>query len=462
VIAEVEREGELDNTIIVFIQGDNGASAEGSLQGTTNEISTMLNGVTEDIPYLQSMMDKLGSDMGYNHYPVGWAHAMDTPFQWTKQVASHFGGTRNGMVISWPKRIKAKGEVRTQFTHMIDVVPTILEAAGIPMPTEIDGVRQKPIEGTSLVYTFDDANAKERHTTQYFELLGNRGVYHDGWVACTTPMRLPWVTGSGIAPSPDDFKWELYHVDDDFSEANDLAGKNPQKLKELQAVFDHEARKYDVYPLDSSFADRANPAIRPSLTRGRSSFTYFPGMFRIPEGSAPDVKNKSYRITADVQIPEGGANGVLATQGGRFCGWALLLLDGKPVFVHGLSNQEMHKYRVASDQKLTPGKHTIVFDFKYDGGGIGKGGDGTILVDAKKVAEGHIERTAGVRFSADETFDIGMDLGTPVIEDYADKMPFRFTGTIDKVVVDLKPSALSDADLKLLEAKQAEAARFEE
>lgn len=462
VVEAIEQLGERDNTIIIYVQGDNGASAEGSLQGTVNELATMLNGVTEDMPYLMSMYDKLGSDLTFNHYPVGWAHAMNAPLRWTKQVASHFGGVRNGLVISWPKGIKAKGEIRDQFCHLIDIVPTILEAAGIQAPATIDGVQQKPIEGTSLVYTFDDARAKERHSTQYFELLGNRGLYHEGWMASTTPLRLPWVTGSGVAPSPDDFKWELYHVAEDFSQANDLAAVNPQKLKELQEVFDREAKKYDVYPLDSSFADRANPAIRPSLTRGRTTFTYYPGTVRIPEATAPDIKNKSYRVTADVEIPQGGADGVIVTQGGRFLGWGLLLLDGKPVFVHGLSNQEQHKYRIASSEKLSPGKHSIVFEFKYDGGGIGRGGDGTILVDGKKVAQGHIARTVGIRFSADETLDIGMDLGTPVIEDYAAKMPFKFTGTIGKVVIDLQPSGLSKDDQMRLENDQARSANVEE
>jgi len=458
VIEEVERQGELDNTLIIFIQGDNGASAEGTLQGTTNEISTLLNGVTEDGPYLVSMMDELGGPLGYNHYPVGWAHAMNTPFQWTKQVASHFGGTRNGMVISWPGRIKAKGEIRAQFSHVIDIVPTILEAAGIQMPGAIDGVDQKPIEGTSLIYTFEDGKARERHSTQYFELVGNRGIYSDGWMASTAPLRLPWVTGSGIAPSPDDFKWELYHVAEDFSQTTDVAANNPQKLTELQGIFDREAKKYNVYPLDSSFADRANPAIRPSLTRGRTEFTYFSGMVRIPEGSAPDVKNKSFNISAELDVTATNANGVLVTQGGRFCGWALLVLDGRPVFVHGLSNQLQHKYRVASAERLSSGRHTVSFDFKYDGGGIGKGGTGTLAVDGKKVAEGRIERTAGIRFSADETFDIGMDLGTPVIEDYADKMPFKFNGLIQKVTIGLKPANLSQTDERLLEKAQSEAA----
>lgn len=436
VVDAIDQMGELDNTLVIYIQGDNGASAEGSLQGTTNELAAM-GGIPEDLPYIQSMIDKLGGPETYNHYPVGWAHAMCSPMQWTKQVASHFGGIRNGAVISWPKRIKAKGEVRSQFHHLIDIVPTILEAADVPMPAEIGGVKQKPLEGVSMVYTFDDAKAKERHTTQYFELLGNRGIYHDGWMACTTPLRLPWVT-IGSSPSPDDFQWELYHVSEDFSQANDLAAKTPEKLKELQEVFDREAKKYNVYPLDSSFAERGAPAIRPSLTRGRSVFTYFPGMVRIPEGSTPDIKNKSYRISADVEIPEGGAEGVLATQGGRFCGWCLVVLDGKPALVHGLTNQPRHKFRVASDQKLSPGKHTITFDFAYDGGGIGKGGTGTLSVDGKKVAEAKIPQTVPIRFSLDETFDVGEDTGTPVVEDYADKMPFKFTGKLNKLVIELK------------------------
>jgi arylsulfatase len=342
------------------------------------------------------------------------------------------------LVIAWPKRIKAKGELRSQFHHIIDIVPTILESAGPPMPEEIGGVKQKPLEGVSMVYTFDDAKAPERHTMQYFEMMGNRGIYHDGWMASTTPLRLPWVV-TGASPSPDDFKWELYHVADDFSQANDVAAKNPEKLKELQDVFDREAKKYNVYPLDSSFSERGDPSIRPSLTRGRNVFTYYPGMTRIPEGSTPDVKNKSYRITADVEIPEGGASGVLATQGGRYCGWGLLVLDGKPVFVHAVSNQEKYKYRVAADQKLSAGKHTIAFDIEYEGGGIGKGGTGTLSVDGKKVAEGKLPRTVAYRFSLDETFDVSEDTGTPVVEDYANKMPFRFTGKLDKVVIELKP-----------------------
>jgi arylsulfatase len=447
VIDAVAETGELDNTLIIFIQGDNGASAEGTLQGTTNEVATAANGVTEDLPYLMSMIDKLGGPETYNHYPVGWCHAMCTPMQWTKQVASHFGGTRNGAIISWPKQIKARGEVRSQFHHVIDIVPTIYEVVGIVAPTSIDGVQQKPIEGVSMAYSFDDAKAKDRHTTQYFEMMGNRGIYHDGWMASTTPLRFPWVT-AGADPSPDDFKWELYNVAEDFSQANDLAAKHPDKLKELQALFDVEARKYNVYPLDSTFADRVDPAIRPSLTRGRSVFTYYPGMIRIPEGSTPDVKNKSYSISADVEVPAAGANGVLATQGGRFGGWGLLVLDGKPVFVHALSNQSRHKYRVASDARLPPGRHTIRFDFAYDGGGIGRGGVGTLSVNGQKVAEGRIERTVGRRFSLDETFDVGQDTGTPVIEDYSDKMPFRFAGKLHRVTIELRPEAVGGRALQ--------------
>jgi arylsulfatase len=288
-----------------------------------------------------------------------------------------------------------------------------------------------------MAYAFDEAKAPERHTTQYFELVGNRGVYHDGWMASTTPLRLPWVTGSGVAPSPDDFQWELYHVADDFSQSKNVAAKYPEKLAELQQIFDVEAKKYDVYPLDSSFADRANPAIRPSLTRGRDVFTYYPGTVRVPEATAPDIKNKSYRIEAEIEVPAGGAEGIVATQAGRFGGWGLMLLDGKPLFVSALSNQEQHKYRVMSPEKLAPGKHKVTFDFRYDGGGIGKGGAGTLSVDGRTVAAGRIDRTTGVRFTADETFDIGMDTGTPVIEDYAGRMPFEFTGKIDKVVVRL-------------------------
>jgi arylsulfatase len=310
----------------------------------------------------------------------------------------------------------------------------------------INGVKQTPIEGTSLVYTFDNAKAPTHHTTQYFEMLGNRGVFHDGWMANTKPLRLPWQGGTDS--SPDDFKWELYHVSEDFSQAHDLAAQNPAKLKELQAVFDREAKKYQVYPLDASFIARADVSIRPSLTRGRDTFTYYPGTIRVPEGAAPDVKNKDFTITADVVIPDAGADGVLVTQGGRFGGYALLVMNGVPEFDYAYSNQPQHKYRVAAKEKLAPGKHTITLDFKYDGPGMGKGGTGTLSVDGKQVAQGKIERTIPIRFSLDETFDVGKDTGTPVVEDYVSKMPFEFTGELTKVVVQLGKSGLTAGDVK--------------
>jgi arylsulfatase len=450
----LEESGQRDNTLVIFIMGDNGASAEGTLQGTTNEVATAANSVTESVPYLLSMIDELGGPLTYNHYPVGWAHAMDAPMQWTKQVASHFGGSRNGMAISWPARIKDRGGLRTQFSHVIDIVPTIYEAAGITPPTVMDGTLQKPLDGTSLVYTFDDATAPTRHGTQYFELVGNRAIYKDGWMANTTPLRLPWVT-SGYEPNPDDFKWELYHIDDDFSQANNLVEKYPDKLKELQQVFDMEARKYNVYPLDSSFASRADPAIRPSLTRGRNEFAYYPGMIRIPEGSAPNFKNHSWVVAAEVTIPEKGASGVLATIGGRFGGWSLLMQDSKPQFVYALSNQPQHKFRVATTQPVPPGNHIVRFSFNYDGGGAGKGATGTLFVDGNAVAEGRIPQTVPVRFSLDETFDVGEDTGTPVVEDYVDKMPYRFTGTLKKLGVILEPEKLSEDERRHLREQES-------
>jgi arylsulfatase len=453
VIQAVEDTGELNNTLIVYIQGDNGASGEGTLQGLANEVGVAANGVEETLPYLLSIMDDLGGPLTYNHYPVGWAHAMDTPFQWTKQVASHFGGTRNGLVISWPKRIKQTGEVRSQFSSVIDIMPTILEATAVKAPTMINGVKQTPIEGFSLVYSFDNAKAPTHHKSQYFELMANRGIYDNGWMANTTPLKLPWakVSLDAPTPNPDDFKWELYHVAQDFSQANNLVAQNPAKLKELQAAFDREAIKYNVYPLDSSLAERADVRLRPSLTRGRSTFTYYPGAVRIPEGAAPDMKNKDFTVTAEVEIPAGSADGMLITQGGRFGGWGLLLLDGKPEFDYAFSNQPQHKYRVASNEKLSPGKHTIKFDFKYDGPGMGKSGAGTLSVDGKQVAQGKIERTIPTRFSLDETMDIGEDTGTPIVEEYVNRMPFKFTGDLKQVVIELGKSGLTASDAKTLE-----------
>ena len=437
VIQAVKDSGELDNTIIVFIQGDNGASTEGTLQGSTNELGTAANGVPESLEYLKSMMDELGGPGVSGHYPVGWAHAMNSPFQWAKVVASHLGGTRNNMVVSWPGHISGNGGVRSQFHHIVDIAPTILEMTKIAAPDVLNGVKQKPIEGVSMAYSLRNAAAPSTRKTQYFELMSNRGIYHEGWMASTTPKRLPWVV-SGPDPKPEDFQWELYNLDADPSQSNNLAAQNPAKLKEMQAIFDIEAKKYNVLPLDSSYAARADASLRPSLSAGRTSFSYYPGSVRISEGTAPDTKNKSFSVTANVDVPANGADGVLATQGGHFGGWALYVNDGKPEFAYAYSNQKQHKFRVTSATPLASGKHVIRFDLQYDGGGRGKGALGMIFVDGVKVAEGRIPNTIGVRYSLDETLDVGEDTGTAVIADYAGKMPFRYTGGLQKLTIDLK------------------------
>jgi hypothetical protein len=320
----------------------------------------------------------------------------------------------------------------------------------VQSPSMLNGVAQKPIEGFSMVYTFDNPGAKSVHRTQYFEMFTNRAIYNDGWVAATTPPRLPWVIGVGSLPPVEDYKWELYNVDQDFSEANDLAAKEPKRLRQLQDLFWVEAGKYNVLPLDNSTAERFDVSLRPSLTRGRTAFTYYPGMVRIPEGSAPDFKNKSYRITADVDIPAGGAEGVLMTQGGRFNGLGLYLLQGKPVFYYNLVGVD--RTSVSGNDKLAPGKHSIVVTFKYDGGGIGKGGLATLSVDGKNVAEQKIARTIPFRVSTDETFDIGEDTGTPVSEDY--HVPFKFTGILNKVVINLGEAALTPPEQKELDQQE--------
>jgi arylsulfatase len=460
ILNAIEAQGELDNTLVVYIQGDNGASAEGGMQGLLNEM-TVFNGIPEDMKEVVRRMDELGGPTTFNHYPVGWAHAMDTPFQWTKQVASHFGGTRNGMVISWPARIQDKGGLRTQFASVIDIMPTLLEAAGVAAPASINGVAQKRVEGSSLVYTFADAKAPSRHTTQYFEMFGNRAIYHDGWVAATTPAVAPWDGSAeieGRLPPVLDYKWELYNVREDFSEANDLAAQHPAKLKALQDLFWAEAEKYQVLPLNNGRLDRFDVSNRPSLTMGRDTFTYYPGLVRIPEGAAPDLKNKSYQIEAQVVIPNGGADGMLLTHGGRFSGYGLYLLEGEPVFLYNLAG--VARYSITAKETLKPGTHTILFDFKYDGdagkGGIGKGGVGTLQVDGKTVATGRIERTLPFRLSLDETLDCGEDTGTPVSEDY--RTPFKFTGELTKVTVKLKPVALTAQDQETINDGEGAAA----
>ncbi len=450
VLDVIEALGELDNTLVIYIQGDNGASAEGGPQGLLNEM-TFFNAIPEDFKDVLARMNELGGPNTFNHYPIGWAHAMDTPFQWTKQIASHFGGTRNGLVISWPARIKDKGGIRTQFHHVIDIAPTILEAVGVEAPSVLNGVPQKPLEGVSMVYSFDDAKAPSTHRTQYFEMLGNRAVYNDGWVAATTPPTPPWVSVPGRV-NVLDYKWELYRVTDDFSEANNLADKEPVKLREMQDRFWVEAAKYNVLPLDNSKVERLDTANRPSLTRGRSLFTYYPGQVRIPEGAAPDMKNKSFKLAASVVIPEDGANGMLITQGGRFAGWAFYVLNGNPIFCYNLAGVE--RYTISGKGKLPSGKHVLMVDFKYDGPGIGKGGMAVLTVDDKPVGEGRLARTLPFRMSLDETLDCGEDTGTPVSEDY--HVPFKFTGTLNEVIVRIGDTTLTvEEQEEVRKAKEA-------
>jgi arylsulfatase len=416
---------------------------------------SFFNAIPEDFSEVMRRMGELGGPTTFNHYPIGWAHAMDTPFQWTKQIASHFGGTRNGMVISWPDRIKDKGGVRTQFHHVIDIAPTILEAAGVQMPAMLNGVPQKPIEGVSMVYSFDDPKAASTRRTQYFEMFANRAIYNDGWVAATTPPLAPWASGKTIPV--DDYKWELYDITKDFSQANNLAAKEPQKLREMQELFWIEAARNNVLPLDNSKLERMNVDNRPSLTRGRALFTYYPGMTRIPEGSAPSILNKSFKIGAELTIPAAGAEGVLVTQGGRFNGWGLYVLAGKPVFHYNTVG--VFRYTVAGPDPLSPGDHTIVLDFTYDGGGLGKPGRAQLLVDGKQVAEGRIERTIPFRISADETLDIGEDTGTPVSEDY--HVPFRFTGDLKKLAIQLTDAPLTAEEQAEIERMRANIALSE-
>jgi arylsulfatase len=452
VLDAIDKLGQLNNTLVIYIVGDNGASTEGGIGGSANELA-WVNGLPENVESVLKKMDDLGTWKTYNHYPVGWAHAMDTPFQWAKQIASHFGGTRNGMVISWPARIKDQGGIRSQWHHTIDIAPTILEIAGLQQPSSVNGVAQKPIEGVSMNYTFDSPKAPSARRTQYFELGANRAIYHDGWVAATTPTAAPWVSLAGGGDVINGYKWELYDIEKDFSEAVDLAAKYPDKLHDLQLLFYAEASKYNVLPLDDDKVQRMRGGIRPSLVAGRTSFTYYPGNTRIPEGALPDVKNKSWSLSAEIVVKKAGDQGIIITQGGLFSGWALYLDRGKPVFHYNFVNTD--HTRIASPGVLAPGKHTIVWDFKYDGGGIGKGGSGTLSVDGKQVAQSRIEKTVPGRFSFDECLDVGEDTGTPVTEDY--DVPFKFTGEIEKVVVNLGETKLSAADQEKLQGMEQSA-----
>ncbi len=430
-ITAIEQIGQLDNTLIFYIVGDNGASAEGGMNGLFNEY-TYFNQVPETVQDILKHYDELGGPTPYPHYAAGWAVAGDTPFTWTKQVASSYGGTRNGMVVHWPRSIRAKGEVRSQWHHVIDIVPTILESAGLPEPKSVNGTPQTPIEGVSMAYTFGDAKAPSRHTTQYFEIFGNRAIYHDGWLAGTV-HRAPWESKPRTTLEND--TWEVYDTRNDFSLTNDLATKNPERLKEMQALFLKDAVKYSVLPLDDRFSERLIAALvfRPDLMAGRTSLTVYAGMLGMSENVFISVKNRSHTLTAEVEIPKKGANGVILAQAGRFGGWSLYLKDGKPTYTYNWLG--LRRYTVTAPQALAPGKATIRFEFAYDGGGMGKGGTGTLLVNGRKVAAGRIEQTQCCAFSADEGADVGADEGTPVTETY--KVPFKFTGKIGKVTIDL-------------------------
>ena len=445
VIQAVQDLGKLDNTLIIYISGDNGTSAEGTELGTPNQM-TAYNAILKlPVAEMLKAYDAWGSDVTYPHMAVAWSWAFDTPFKWTKQVASHFGGTRQGTVISWPARIKDAGGIRTQFHHMIDIVPTILDAAGIQAPVMVNGVAQKPIEGVSMAYTFDTANAKapSRRETQYFEMFGNRAIYHDGWIAATTPPAPPWLMGTGKLPEVvNGYRWELYNLNDDYSESNDLAAKNPDKLQELKELFLVEATKYNVFPLDNSVLPRIVTP-RPSATAGRTVFTYSGEMAGIPVGDAPSILNKSYTITAEVDIPQAGAEGMLATLGGRFGGYGLYVLKGRPVFTYNLVDLERFRWEGAA--ALAPGKHTIAFDFTYDGPGPGKGGTGVLTVDGKEVANQKIPDTIPFLMAIDETFDVGIDTRTPV-DDKDYQVPFAFTGTLTKLTIKVGPEQLAEAD----------------
>src|SRR5476651_2378407 len=456
VIQAVEDMGKLDNTLIIYIAGDNGTSPEGTLLGTPNQY-TSYNGILK-IPVEEQLQfyDKWGSAETYPHMAVAWSWAFDTPFKWTKQVASHFGGTRQGLAISWPGHINDPGGVRTQFHHVIDIVPTILEATGVKAPQMVNGIKQSPIEGVSMMYTFDKANANMASTrkTQYFEMIANRGIYSDGWYANTTPPVGPWVLNSPM-PDVNAYKWELYNLADDYSQANDLAAKMPGKLKEMQALFVKEAAKYNVLPLDnSSFARAIAP--RPSAVAGQTVFTYSGIMPGIPTGNAPNILNRSFTITAEVDVPEGGGDGMLVTLGGRWGGYGLYLLKGRPVFDYNLLALLQARWANDTGAPLAPGKHSIVFDFKYDGPGIAKGGSGVLKVDGKEIATLSLPKTVPFLLPGDETFDVGIDTRTGVNDqDY--QVPFRFDGKIDKLTFNLGPSQLAPEDQKKVQEGAAKA-----
>jgi arylsulfatase A-like enzyme len=434
VIDAIEELGALENTLVYYIIGDNGASAEGTVNGTFNELLT-LNGAAalETTESLVGRIADFGTAAAYNHYAVGWAHAMCTPYQWTKQVASHWGGTRNGTVVHWPAGFDARGEVRTQFSHVIDVAPTVLEAAGLPEPMFVKGIQQRPYEGTSMAYSFDGADAAERHTTQYFEMFCNRGIYQDGWTAVTRHST-PWLVNSTL-PALDDDVWELYDTTADWTQAHDVAAQHPEKLRELQRQFLIEATKYNVLPLDDRRIERFNNDLagRPTLLAGTSQ-TLFDGMGRLNENCVLNIKNKSHVVTAEIDVPTEDASGVIIAQGGEFGGWVLYMRGGRLVYCYNLFG--VRRFTVESQASLPAGTHEIQMDFAYDGGGLGRGGTATLLVDGHPDAKGRVDATVPMLFSGDETTDLGVDKASPVSDDYTPEGS-RFSGTVRWVRIDL-------------------------
>jgi arylsulfatase A-like enzyme len=430
-VAALEERGELENTLFFYIVGDNGSSAEGGAIGMFNE-NTYFNGVQETLDMQLSRIDELGTEHTYNHFAAGWAVAGNTPFTWTKQVASNFGGTRNGMVAHWPAGIKAKNEIRSQFHHVIDVAPTIYEAVGVPSPKMVNGITQKPMEGLSMAYSFDNANAPDVRNTQYFEMIGNRAIYHDGWFAGTI-HKAPW-EAKPRRPLTEDV-WELYNINEDFSQATNLAEKNPEKLEELKKKFMEEAVKYNVLPIDDRSIERFDPIIagRPDLMNGKTKLTLYAGAKGIPENAFINIKNTSLAITAEIEV-QANASGVVVCQGGDFGGWTLYMLDGKPFYTYNWVGLEV--YTISANQKIPPGKHTIKFDFAYEGG-RGAGGNGIIYLNGAKIGEGKIAKTNSNTFGIDESADVGVDENTPVFLGYANKE--AFTGKINKVTIETFP-----------------------
>jgi len=452
-VTALEEMGEMDNTLFLYVIGDNGASAEGGTLGTYNEMMA-LNGIAGTAEQMLPHLEEWGGPSTFPHYAVGWAWGGDAPFQWTKQVASHFGGTRNGMIVHWPNGIKAKNEVRSQFCHAVDIAPTIMEVAGLPFPKSVNGTEQTPFSGVSFAYSFDDAKAPAKHTTQYFEMFGNRAIYHDGWVACTRHST-PWVMVKN-PPLKDDV-WELYDVNEDFSQANNLASQNPEKLKELQKIFDEEAVKNHVYPIDDRRAERFDASIagRPDVMGKRTSLTAYEGMTGMMENVFINVKNRSYTITADVELSNSKTNGVILSQAGRFGGWSLYMKEGR--IAHDYNYFGLEHTKINSSKPLSAGKHVVKYEFAYDGGKPGAGGKCILYVDDQKVAEGQIPKTQPFLFSADEGTDVGMDGETAVSDDYK-QGENHFTGKIHKVVVSTGDSKQTASDTKKIKAAEKQLA----